>query len=105
MRFNFLLNTADGRLTLAVDASVVPAFSRTSRPPVQKVLVSLNVGISPIDDALAVARFISAIFPSIHEGLTTFSSVRPSDWVSDESEFEGQEEKQEQRNVPHICDL
>ncbi|KAJ7438796.1 hypothetical protein B0H11DRAFT_573267 [Mycena galericulata] len=55
------------RLSLAVDASIVPPSSlHHARKISQRALTEMNVNYSPISDPVAVARFLHSIFPSLY---------------------------------------
>ncbi|KAJ7753600.1 hypothetical protein DFH07DRAFT_886635 [Mycena maculata] len=76
------------QLTITFDASVVPPFNNSSETRIsQRNLAILNVWKSPIRDAPPVARFLSALFPSL-ETIQTFKEGR---WDGPPDENDGEE--------------
>nr|GAT49633.1 predicted protein [Mycena chlorophos] len=81
-------------LMLPINALDVPAFSSYRNHRItQTALAVLDVAISPIDDSLAVARFISGHFTVI-ESLDTSSAWR---WDDENYEYRYEEERAERR--------
>ncbi|KAJ6566753.1 hypothetical protein B0H19DRAFT_1257941 [Mycena capillaripes] len=62
------------KLRIAIDATAIPEPRRAPEPRLvaQESLVSLAVGQSPIDNAFAVARYLSSIFTNAKEAMPTY---------------------------------
>ncbi|KAJ6468535.1 hypothetical protein C8R47DRAFT_1223334 [Mycena vitilis] len=67
-------------LQLAIDATVIPAprLAPAPRLVVQEALVLFNVGESRINNAFAVARFLSSIFANVQKIVPTYPGL-PAD--------------------------
>ncbi|KAF8218189.1 hypothetical protein K438DRAFT_2038903, partial [Mycena galopus ATCC 62051] len=76
-------------LAIAFDASTVPSFHDSPGTISQSYLTELNVDIAPINDPLAVATFMSALFPSLTEIGTH------KDWIWDAPEYETDSDDEE----------